>query len=1173
MDKSALQSYSLWAKAELERQIELSLKLLGINSINDIKSSKLQGDITVIEGDSKSYSKDTYQKRNHIISLIKRKGYEQTIEELSYTWFNRIIAIRFMEVHDYLPHGFRVLSSKSGNFEPDILMNLSLVAKDLNLDYSYCMNLKDKGNVDELYRYVFFKQCYSLSKILPMLFSEDLDYLELLLPQSLLKGETIITKLVEIGEENFLDDIEVIGWLYQYYIQLKKDEVFGGLKNNTKLTKSTLPAATQIFTPDWIVKYMVDNSLGKLWIERTHDSQLKKQLKYYLDPKNTNQSTVQDLDPKQIKFLDDCSGSGHILIYAFDLFYQMYLEKGYSSRDISKLILENNLFGFDLDKRACQLASFALTMKARKHDARFFEEDRVLLPNILEIEESNDIPLSFIDSLKELKTISKKDILIIKYVIDSFRDAKLYGSLIRIELYNYDSVINSLKLTLEPFRIAKYSTIFTNDLLYSQIPVVIKLLEQAKLFVIKFDCVVANPPYMGNKSLPIDVRTWLSKNYPNTKSDLFSAFIERNFEFSKRDGYIGFMSPFVWMFISSYESLRKMIIGSKSISSLIQLEYSGFAEAAVPICTFILRNSKSILPGQYIRLSDFKGSGIQHSKVLECINDDKCKYKFLTKIDFYDYIPGSPIAYWLSEKEILSFKNPKLDKVVQARVGLITGDNNRFLRLWHEVSFNKIHFKCLSLEENKLSGLKWYPYNKGGNYRKWYGNNEYVINWQEDGKEAKYDNYSGERVKSHNYNGEFAYKKGITWSSLTSGNFSCRLSDEGFLFDAAGPLCYVENEKELFIVLGYLLSNISKKLLGVLNPTLNMHPGYLQALPYLSNISINYKNKIIELVSENVYISRNEWDSYETSWSFRKHPIIKENCKDPLSVLYSKWKTITQNRISILQKNEVALNKIFIDVYGLSNDIDSTIDLDEITLRKANVSNDVKSLISYYVGLLFGRFSISKMEINSRPVNEVLPMYMIFSEENLSLAICKLIKKIHGQENYLDNIDFIAEGLMKKANETSIETLERYLKNDFYKDHLKTYQKRPIYWMFCSGSQKAFKCLLYMHQYNENTLANINSQLFLPHMQRLRNEIESIDFRIKNESGNNTSKLEMLKNSYNAQLNEMIDYGQVLEHKALEYISLDLDDGVFENYKKFQNVEVPTNSGHPIKMNLLEPLK
>ena len=864
MDKRQLQAYAVWAKENLETQIEVSLKTLGIFSDTDIKNAKIIGDVVVIEGDDHSYPRDLYSKRNSIVNLVKSEGYKQVIEEFAYTWFNRFVALRFMEVHDFIPHGFRVLSSRDGSVEPEVLKNLPLIKDGLGIDLLQCEKLKSVG-VEELYRYVLFRQCKALSGILPMLFEADYDYLELLLPKTLLLGDTILTKLIALGDEPFLDDVEILGWMYQFYISAKKDEV-----NKTKqtITKDTLPAVTQLFTPDWIVRYMAENSVGRLWMESYPDSSLRGEMRYYVEspeqPEEVQRKIAsikyRDVNPENIKIIEPCCGSGHILVYVFNLLYKMYEEKGYQKREIPSLILSKNLFGLDVDKRASQLAAFSLVMKARSVNPRFFSATYYVKPNVYEIWDSRGLfNIGYKQLLAETNALSHDAIEDIEKLADSFRNAKTIGSLLKIKHINWERIAETLDLLENKV----VYNIFNERLNSVGIRLIKKLVKQAQILSDKYDVMITNPPYIGISSMEEPVREYANTFYPNSKSDMFAMFMET--EFVKTNGFLAMINMHSWMFLSSFEKLRRHLIDTQEIVTMAHLGAHAFETIGgevVQTTAFVIRNVHLGGNGVYFRLVDSK------DKENDFVNNlsNGGGVLFIANAIKFTKIPGYPIAYWISDKLVEAFSGAKLGEIAAPRQGLATGDNNKFLRLWFEIDIENAYFNATDGINAFASGKKWFPCNKGGAFRKWYGNNAYLIDWLGDGCAIK--NFAGAVIRNSSY----YFRQAGTWSTIASANFSMRYSPKGFLFESKGSGCFANDDRNLFYIIGFLNSKPVKSILLVLSPTLDYHEGPLGRVPIIFDHKVQCQ--VDELVSNNIAASKVDWDSFETSWDFKKHPLI-----------------------------------------------------------------------------------------------------------------------------------------------------------------------------------------------------------------------------------------------------------------------------------------------------------
>lgn len=1199
MDKRVLQTYAVWAKENLEQQIEVSLKTLGINGDNDFLQAKRSGEYTVIDGDPNSYPADLYGKRKEIISQVRLKGYKNIIEEFAYTWFNRFVALRFMELHDFLPHGFRVLSSTSGSIEPDILKNLSLVKDDLHLDLNICGQFKEQNKTEELFRYVLISQCNALTDVLPMLFSQEWGYMELLLPKSLLIGETVLTKLVEIPEENFMNDVEIIGWMYQFYISAKKDAVMSAKKT---ITKDTLPAVTQLFTPDWIVRYMAENSVGRIWMESYPKSSLRDSMDYYVDDPEQTEEVQRKLDeikyknvnPENIRIIEPCSGSGHILVYVMDLLYKMYEEKGYNKRDIPTLIIENNLVGLDVDKRAAQLASFALIMKARTLNNRFFRPEYYTLPQVYELQDSHAMEsLEYRKNMKELQEFTDAEINEVSKLVDTFENGKTIGSLIKVPSLNY-TVIES---AIDKLEHKVVSTIF-NPYFVSDATVQLKvLLNQAKILSEKYDVMITNPPYIGPSSMEASVKDYAAKNYPDSKADMFAMFMETSFV--KPNGFLAMINMHGWMFLSSYEKLRRSIVSNTAIISMLHLGARAFEEIGgevVQTTSFVMRICVgNNYRGTYCRLIEPTSQQGKEDMFLGTNN------RYVANQSDFSKVPGSPISYWISKKLFQVFSTKLvLGNMFDARSGLQTNDNNRFLRLWYEVNVKKIGFS--GYDEEK----KWFPHLKGGPYRRWYGNQEYVVNWEFNGNEildlaTKLYGSPTRTAKSI----DKYFSPGLTWSDVSTGLFSIRITNPGFIFDTTAPTISTKNGSEVpQSLLAFLNSKVAQTILELLAPTIHYNCGSIALMPIIKP-SDEDEVVINENVNQNIEIAKKDWDYYETSWDFRHHPLLllpKEKAdaectqfvKSRMEKLgslewqYECWDQECKDRFNTIRANEEKLNRIFIDIYGLQDELTPDVEDKDVSVRLADRERDVKSLISYLIGVVLGRYSLdipglafaggewdaSKYKTYQPDDDGIVPIYRgIGMEDGLTAQLITLLKLIYGEENYRQNIDFIAESIGRNNNESSEEALNRYLNDGFLADHIKIYQKRPIYWLFSSGKNSGFKCLIYMHRYTSDTLARINSRYFLPESTRLKNDLEELVGRIAKAEGRERTRLEKERQKLAAAYNEAIEYGQVLDHMANQYIEIDLDDGVKTNYAKFQKVEMVTDSGNKVKKDLLAPIK
>jgi len=1009
--------------------------------------------------------------------------------------------------------------------------------------------LKLDNKLDELFRMLFIKQCNALNINLPELFEKTNDYTELLLNVSFTDKEGVVYHLVnDIDEDDFNvskeGQVEIIGWLYQYYNEERKNEVINIYKGTIK--KDDIPAATQLFTTDWVVRYMVDNSLGRYWVERNPLSKLSEKLNYYVKPKNTENHFINEkISPEDLTIFDPCMGSGHILVYAFDVLMEIYKESGYAERDAAQLIVKNNLFGLDIDNRAYQLAYFAVMMKARRYDRRFLTRD--IEPNVSAIMETNELSTFDLDGITNDKIQNRVG----EYLIKIYKDAKEIGSLISVEKNDYSSFIEYLHNCSGADQLSIESDYWFREIK----PVMEKIAIQASIMSKKFSIVCTNPPYMNK--LEGQLKRFVVEEYKPYSGDLFSVFMRRNFDYCNPNGYLGFMTPFVWMFIKTYEQLREYILTNKSISTLVQMEYSAYEEATVPICSFVLKNGKETSKGIYVRLSDFKGGmDVQKRKFLEVLKEDNSHNLFQTSDRNFSKIPGSPIAYWVSENvlKIYTISKP-LGEIAAPRKGNSTSDNNRFLRIWYEVSDEKMNLHATHISKEDSIIKRWYPYNKGGGYRKWYGYNEYLIDWYNDAEEIR-------KIKTAviaNY--QYFMKPGLTWSTVSSKKFSIRWFDEGYIFDNGG-CCIFELGMNKFYLLALLNSSVFEYIFGQLNPTLNFQSGEVAKFPViLSDKTDEYINSLVE---ENVRISKLDWDSFETSWDFKRHPLLTG---DSIQTGFARWEEKSNNRFKKLKENEETLNQRFISIYGLEDELSPKVADCDVTISRADLDRDIRSLISYAIGCTFGRFSldddgrvyaggtwdISVYKSIAPDVDNIIPITdEEYFQDDILGRLVHFLRVAYGETNLEENINFIAQSLGGKSDSPR-EVIRNYFLKDFFKDHCQVYQKRPIYWLFDSGKQNGFKALIYMHRYDENTIGNLRID-YLHKMQRIyENEIARMQDTIENSrDAREVTAATKRKEKLIKQLQETKEYDEKIAHLALARTSIDLDDGVKVNYEKVQ---------------------
>ena len=1167
MNKSVIKSFAISARKKLIEQVKQQAFAIGITATKNTELIEVDGHI-ILNGipQEKSFK----QQRDKLIQEIDQKEYEQVMEEVAYIWFNRFIALRFMEINDYLPNGVRVLSSiDPQKAEPDIIREALNI--DLDVDRNKVYDFQDKNDTEGLYKYLLIHQCNALSNILPFMFEKIADFTELLFPGNILQEGSVIRDLVTSIDDADWQEVEIIGWLYQYYISEKKDEVIQAKK---KYKKEEIPFATQLFTPKWIVRYMVQNSLGRYWLEsHPEQSELKSDWEFYLENPETEKEFEAELMPylnkelrvEDIKAFDPACGSGHILVYIFDVLYEIYKKCGYLEEDIPKLIVEKNLYGLDIDDRAYQLACFAVVMKATSYYKGFLnviKREGIKL-NIASIQETDNLNNEDIEYFTREKT--GRTFNAVKNFIELFKEAKIYGSLIKVDDFDKELLLDKLNLISQ----GPADNIFDNESREKMIRLMPKLIHQAEIMNGLYDVLITNPPYMGSKYMCSNLGDFAKTNYPETKSDLFSAFLEYCPTRVINTGHLAFVTPFVWMFISSYENLRKKLINNATISSLIQLEYNAFEAACVPVCTFTLRNNQITVPGEFIKLSDFTGIERQPIKTLEAISNPSVSYRYTSFSSELNRIPGSPIAYWVNERIRKIFQDSNsLGKMTEPRQGMATADNNRFLRCWTEVNINNIGFAYSNRQAAKESRLKWFPYNKGGDFRKWYGNNEYVVNWENDGLEIKNFKDDQGKVKSRPQNLDCFFRKGITWNLISSTNFGVRCFPVGMIFDIGSHSVFCE-ETEYNYFAGLLNTNIVKQLLQILNPTLNFSSGVIANIPVI--LSERYKPRINQLVKQNILNSRTDWDSFETSWDFKQHPLLTYK-KDAHAIeqAFINWAYFSETQFNQLKGNEEELNRIFIEIYGLQDAfIPEVLDKD-VTICKANRERDIKSFISYAVGCMLGRYSLNEEDLIFAGGSFDPERYKIFQadedgilpilddayfDDDIVFKFVEFVKVTFGENTLAQNLDYIAETLGRKVTETSKECIRRYFIKDFYKDHVHTYKKRPIYWLFTSGKEQGFNALMYLHRYDSSTISRVRTD----YLHQLQNKLEAEFMHLNNilisddsiaEKSKATKKLKVLTK----QMEELKKYDEVIHHVADQQIELDLDDGVVANYAKLESV-------------------
>lgn len=1188
MNKNAIKKFAIEARQKLIASVTDKAGMLGITTEGVSAPTTKGNDFEVYQtaaGTEVTLNKKQCEQRRRLVEQIETKGFEEVVEEVAYTWFNRICAIRFMEVNDYLPSRVRALSSeKEGKNEPDLVTQAPDVDLDLtDAEKEFVIESKMSGKLDELFAMLFVKQCNKLHEVLPELFEETSDYTELLLNISFTDKESIIQMLVNletgIPEDDFnvqkSGQVEIIGWLYQYYNEERKNEVINIYKGTVK--KEDIPAATQLFTTDWVVRYLVDNSLGRYWIERNQDSKLREKLEFFVMPKNGSIEYIDEkIDPTEITFFDPCMGSGHILVYAFDVFMEIYRECGYSDRDAALNIVQNNLFGLDIDNRAYQLAYFAVMMKARSYNRRALTQG--IINNLCAIQESNDIEKFSCDGLTKDSNMNK----IGEYLVRTFKDAKEIGSLQSVDENDYTKFAEYL-MSID---VEGQFDFNQSDWIQTVKPLCIHLTRQAFIMSRKYCVVATNPPYLGK--LQGQLKKYLTTKYKDYSGDLFSAFMRRNFDYNMPNGYVAFMTPYVWMFIRQYLKLRDYILSSKGIVTLIQFEYSAFEEATVPICSFVIKNGKHDI-GTYIKLSDYKGGmNVQKEKFLETVNH-KTFDLYDKDITTFENIPGHPIAFWSSNKIEQIFKTTKpLEDFATIRVGMHTGNNDIFLREWYEVDYNNICFTCRSHQDTFKIQEKWYPYNKGGGTRKWYGYRTKVVNWQFGGRDIhKFHDlpmdYNGAPVRAKG----LQFKESITWSDIGStGRFGCRYTEPGAMFDVKGSSAFPHENKKMFYIMAFLNSKIASYLLQMLNPTISYQVGNISALP----LEYVESDVIDSLVMQCIENERNDWNSYEISWDFKSNDIVqlaKENhlIKDCVEILSKRRRDIFEKEY----ENEKKLNEELRLIYGIEqSELNTEPDKTEISIRLSDKKNDIVELLSYAIGCIFGRYSLVKDGViyaggvwDSSQYGEYTPDFdnvipitdEEYFEDDIVGKICEWVKFVFGENGLEENLEYIAMALNTKGDSPRA-SIRSYFMNDFIADHIKMYQKKPIYWLFDSGKENGFKVLVYMHRYTPDTVGIIRTDYLHKTQKAIEQAMQRAEYTSENASSASDKKKAVQQiTKYTKQLAQMKSYDEAMAHIANQRIEIDLDDGVKVNYEKFQGVEVAQEGKKALKIDLLTKIK
>ena len=1202
MNKTAIKNFAIWARNKLIADVSYDARLIGITEDGIAKPlpQSFGGTQFFDIGTAEPYSisGEAVRQRDKLIEVIQQKekdtdyktAYQYVIEEVAYTWFNRLIAIRFMEVNDYLPSHIRVLSSESGKLEPDLVTTpfdaeLPFTAE----EEAQIFQLKQDNKLDEVFRILFLKQCNALNEILPALFEKTKNYTELLLSLSVIDQDGVVYHLIhDIPEDDFNIErggqVEIIGWLYQYYNTEPKAAAFA---KNGKITKEEIPAVTQLFTPDWIVRYMVENSLGRLWVEGHPECGLKENWKYYLEEAQQEpevQAKLAEirkeyaaLNPEDIKLIDPCMGSGHILVYAFDVLMQIYESAGYSQRDAAKSILENNIYGLDIDDRAYQLAY-----------RRILNGENSC--HVYAIQESNSVNRAHLKyfgaGMDDIEKNAAK--MQLEGLLDTLTDAKEYGSILNVESYNWDLLRRFVAAEDTAGQISMDSVGVEDTA--EQLN---RLIDIGETMARKYWVTCTNPPYAGTSNLSANVNNFVKKNYPDSKADLFAVFIERCRQMTVNNGFQAMITQHAWMFLSSFEKLREKMMLTETVN-MAHLGARAFEEIGGEVVqtTAFVRCANHVegYKGTYCRLIEPTS---QQGKADMFISGQN-QYR-VGQISF-SKIPGVPVAYWISPEVLKLFDERTVGSIADAKSGMTTTDNTRFLRLWEEVNCQKIGFGYGNIADTQDMKYKWFPFCKGGDFRRWAGNESFVVNWFNNGEEIRIaaEGATGGRL----VNIDCALRECLVWTKISSANISLRMKKQGIFFSDAAPGVFA-NRETLYYLLALLNTKYANEIIKLINPTLNFVPGAVSSVPVKKDEK--NKGKIIEIAEGNVQLSEQDWDSFETSWDFKKHPLLQN--VSTISEAFNQWQAECDDRFNQLKTNEEELNRIFIDIYGLQDELTPEVEDKDVTVRKADLQRDIKSLLSYAVGCMFGRYSTYKDgllfagepyslqafvdKMNERPgtisaeelerayrnegivvdemffpdADNVIPITdEEYLDDDIVSRLCAWLKAVYGADTLEANLDYIAKALGNKGS-TSREIIRNYFLNDFFKDHCQTYSvtgsgKRPIYWLFDSGKQNGFKALVYLHRYTPDTIGNLRID-YLHKMQRVyESEINRMQ-DMMDHSGNarEVAAASKRKDKLAKQLKECREYDEKISHLALSRIELDLDDGVKVNYRKLQTAQ------------------
>lgn len=1155
MNKSAIQRFAIWARTELIAQVSQRAYQYGITKDG-------YGEQNAVTVGGRALTTDEQRQRKELVEQIRSKGYTQVMEEVAYTWFNRFIALRYMEVNNYLPSHIRVFSDSTGAFKPEILndvLHLNLPGLNTEKVAEYI----EKNQTDDLYRYLLLTQCNALNESLPLMFERMGGFTELLLPNNILKEDGILGRMLsDIDEADWTNQVEIIGWLYQYYNTDLFNAIFDGDKSRKSLKAEDIPSATQLFTPDWAVRYMVENSLGRLWFEGHPNDTLQGEWKYYLEeaPQETETQAridairvnYRNMKPQDIKIIDPCMGSGHILVYAFDVLVQIYKTYGISERDAVRSILENNLYGLDIDDRASQLAYFAVMMKARQYDRRILT--RNIQPHIYAIVESNGLDRSTIDYFTNNDPKLKKDF---ETLLEELQDAKEYGSILNISQVDFAALYARID------EVRNDISIFREVVLSGYLP----LIQVAEVMASRYDVVITNPPYLNSARMGDKLLKYIRRNYEEAKADFSSVMYlcaQRNY--SKSNGFISFITTNSWMYLKSFAKVREISLKNLSFTSIVDYGTELFDGKIghLPIVAWVSQNAKINRKITAVRLVDYR-YGKRAQKHGEYFNH--ANYFYAKQADFFE-IDGAPVVYWFSSDVLKSFENQGIGTFAEIVSGMTTGDNDKYLRQWTETDITRIAFHKSDVNEIDLSLTPWIPYHKGGEQRKWYGNHEYVVNWSASGQFNR-----AKTTMTHVY-----LKPCITWSDISGNSFAGRYCYGGFMFDVKGSCAFADIDK-LKVLIGLFNSKITPIYVEALNPTSTTQVGDLKRIPYIAPNNKQY-DAIRLLVDETVMLSQNEWDSFEFSWDYNRHPLVPStkakrdqaasSCTEKngrISLHYEKWEKECSDRFNQIKANEEELNRIFIEIYGLQDELTPDVADNEVTVRKAELEREIRSLISYAVGCMFGRYSLdvdglvfaggkwdsSKYNTYMPDTDNIIPICDDdYFDDDITGRFVKWVETVYGTETLEENLKFIADALGGKG--TPREVIRSYFINDFYADHLKIYQKRPIYWLFDSGKKNGFKALVYMHRYQSDLLARMRTDYVHEQQERYRTQLSHLADAIDHASASERVKLTKQQKKIQEQALEIQKYEEKVHHLADQNISIDLDDGVKHNYELFADV-------------------